>query len=496
MPLVPRGGVRVIPTPLTAVPEDALPSFLPRGLKAPLTTLERFRMTGRWGQMSGPQLSAVLSKLDWGYVDDWMDLCEFAIASDTTLASLYVTRKSRVDQAEWVIKPSEYGDPFLARLAAEFCAEQKARVTNWKTAQSHLLHAIFTGVAFGEMEWDRETRGSNRVNFVREIHCLHGHRFRYDDKWQPRLYDYGRRVSANGVYGEVLDPGRFIVHTHQEISGYPNVAGVMRPAIWVWLFKRWVDQWYVQTAEKFGGPFIWFEVSPNTPGPVREELKVALDTMLLDHTFVVETPGAIHITPPSSGASSMHNEALINYKSELAKLILGASDTVDQGVAGSNAAVATRVGAAMDPRMITDGIGFAGTTESSFFKWSLAYNKHLFGGKMPPVPTTMAKTATDEVKTDLQGLHAQGGGRAPSVSSGADVGQASSQTAPVEQQVIPNSAGAATDPKALSRSSRQQAKQLELTHTQSRAAKTSPTSGPLAQILAETLRGASVDRRP
>jgi len=579
-------GVTALPTLAAELP--ALPSYVPRGTYAPVTTSERFRMPGRFGDMQIPELASILWKLDQGYLDSWYDLCEYAIASDATLFSLYETRKNRVEQAEWVIRPNQFGDQVQAKAAAHFCEELVGRCENWHEAQKHLLHAIFPGTAFAEMMWLRDLSGPSPTVFLSEIKPLHGHRFRFDGQWQARLWDQGmvsqRFPNADPMYGLSLRPDKFIVHTHQVVSGYPNVAGIMRAAMHAWVFKRWVDKMYIGSTERNGAPFVYMKVPANTPPATMEEIKARLEQFLGEHATVIKDGDELVIqeTSVSTSGTSMHSVYLDRADRLFARLFLGASDAVDPGENGSNGAVNTRAGATMDPRMVTDGLGISSTMQRSAFKWGLQFNLHKFGGKCPPIPTIEAKTASDEVKTDVQDLAAQGG-RMPEVSSGGDLGKSLDENAPIVSEgddaqssaavtsapvdvpkladtamngaqisslvdvlktaasgdlprdtvvalikrgfnmdtatveeimgtigkgwqppsTEPSSAigppqissGAATDPKALRRSARQQTKQLEMTHTQSPATKTSPISGRSATILAETLRGASVARR-
>lgn len=458
-------------------------ALLPRGISAPVSRYERFRTTGRYGDMWAPQLSAILWKLDQGYLDDWADLVEFALCSDADLASLYVTRIARVSQAEFVVKPSKFGDQQFARLAAEFCNEQLARIEDFQRSQRHLLHAIFVGTAFGEMVWARDA--TTATNYVRHIEPLHTHRFRYDEKWQPRLYDAGQRKGSS-LYGEALDPRRFIVHQHQEIAGYPSVSGVMRPAIWIWLLMRWAEKWYAMAVEKYGAPFVVATVAKNTPESVRNELQTALENFTADHAAVKEEGGAIEFftSPLATAGDSMHSVYLTRKQQQLSKLILGASDIVDPGANGSQAAVGVRAGVATDPRMVVDGTAWSGTIESQYFKWMLALNTHKFGGVMPPVPTYEAKTAGDEVTVDQQDAATQSKGAVKDPNAGFKANEAAADSG-----VTLAITSGADSPKVPRRSSRGRQTAEAMTRTSSPAQMTLPTSLASATKLARALRG-------
>lgn len=480
-------------------PDDGTAPYVPRGLTAPVNRFERFRATGRFGDLWAPQLSAILYKLDQGYLDDWADLVEFAIGTDATLASLYETRIDRVTQASWQVKPSKLGDPAQAKLAAEFCDEQLRRIPHWNGVLKWLLHGLFVGFSAAEMEWDYDA--DTDTNYVRKVTGRHTHRFRYDERWIPRLYDFGQRRSSQNAYGEALDPRRWITFSFQCQAGYPNVAGLFRPAAWTWLFARWADKFLIQSVEKFGAPFVYAVVAQNTPPQVRDEIKQGLEDLTADHVAVIEQGGEIIFKETSistSGAGSLHGSALDRYEARLGKLILGASDIADPGAHGSQAAVDTRGGMTADPRMVADGILLGESVASSLFYWLLQLNAHKFGGKVPPIPTYEAKTASDEVDTDAQDLAEQNAG---ALSSGGRMQVQVPESTPVatpEAPALTTVEASPPNPKAMSRSSsgrRKKTPPKKMTRTVEPTSTTSQTSSRSQQILAAVLRDASADRR-
>jgi hypothetical protein len=379
-------------------------------------------MTGRFGDMTGSQLSAILWKLDQGWIDDWADLCEYALCDDT-LMSLYASRANRVLQASWKVKPNEFGGND-AKLAAEFCHEQMGRLRNFTDALRYMMHAAAVGLSASEVEIDAYQAPTGQVTYYpRKIHFRHPHRFRYDDQWKPRLWDQGKRITQDLGWGRPLDPRKWLVYQHYEIVGYPNVSGFMRAAIWVWLFRRWADKFGIQSLERFGNPYLYAKVPKNTPLPNRERIRQDLQDLSNDHAGVIEDGIEIlSMAGMSAQSDSLHGAFMDRYEKRLARLILGASDAADPGENGSNAAVATRTGAMTDPRMVTDGVAIGEAWASQIFAWMLEFNRHRFGGKAMPVPQFVALTATDEVQTDKQDLAEQSGGLPPSGGNGGGPG--------------------------------------------------------------------------
>jgi len=365
---------------------------------------------GRFGDISASTLTGILWTLDRGYLEDWSDLVEYMVATDGDLQSLYTTTITRVTQATWKVKPNKYGDRADAQVAAEFCDELIGRMSGWRLSMTTLLHALALGFQPMEKEWSEDRVA--RKNLVRKLHFRHGHRFRLDTQYQYRLYDRGEATrTKHDRYGQVLDPNRWIVHKHQSVAGYPTVAGLMRAGAWTWMFKRWAEKGYVRVLEKNGAPYFYVECTPDTPQAVRDKMVEFLQDLHTEKAAVMEAGSELKVVPGSSiTGTPLHDLFLDKMNATYGKLWLGASDITDPGANGSNAAVNTRAGVTADPRMVAYGIEFGETVSDQLFKQALEMNRHLFGGRMAPVPTYEADTASDEVQVDKQDLAEQGGG--------------------------------------------------------------------------------------
>lgn len=474
-------------------------SLVPTRTQGAIDRTERWRVSGRFGDLTAAQLTAILWKLDQGWLDDWADLCEFALCDDT-LMSLYASRANRVLQASWKVKPNEFGDPTKAKLAAEFCQEQMGKLLNFTEMLRYVLHATAVGLSATALEWDSYQSSTGQLTYyLRKGHFRHPHRFRYDDQWRPRLYDGGRQMSVGNMWGRVLDPRKWLIHQHYEIVGYPNVSGFMRGAIWVWLFRRWTDKFGIQSLERFGDPYIYAKVPKNTPNAVRERAREDLENLSNDHAGVIEDGVTIESLAGMSGQTeSMHGTFMDRYAARLATLVLGVADAVAPGANGARGAVETRTGAMTDPRMVVDGTSIGETWSAQVFGWMLEFNRHRFDGELLPRPTFEAQTASDEVKTDSQDLAEQsggappngpgGGGRTPELASAANAD--ADQTAALSVTAPP-------DPKALSRSAQERRTvKPKRTRTPSPGPGTLPIFTLSQGKLAEMLRDESDDPAP
>lgn len=353
---------------------------------ARITRAERSRSNrGRWGDIGMATLLDVLNRGAEGDVADLADLCEWVLDTDDLVYSLYDTRIMRVVQADWVIKPNPYGDAMLAASAADFVRNQFGRIESIVTVMRDLMHALATGFSALEHEWARDANG---VSYIKRMHFRHPHRFRYDEQWQLRLYDFGMRRSESSLYGEALDPRLWTVHEYRTKAGYPGVGGVMRSCLIRWMFRRWADKWRIENLERFGSPFVLAEVPPNTPESTRSDILDQLDSMVSGHVAVVEQEGSIKIVSDAQSAKSW--EAYQNYMEytdrALSRAWLGTSDLTDPGLHGARAATETRVGATTDPRMVWDGLSLANSLQQCTFKQIILANPQMWDVPTDTVP--------------------------------------------------------------------------------------------------------------
>lgn len=383
---------------------------LPRR-RALITTQERLQTPHKFGQLEAPTLAGILFQLDKGKPEDWADLVEFALGTDDHLRSLYDTRITRVVQAEYQVVPNEFGNQVQAKLAAEMVNEHLGRIKKWREFMRGALHAEALGYSCSEISWQRD--GVKGQIFPEKITPIHPHRFRFDEQWEPRIYDRGsRRVEAVKTstfvqYGEALNPSGWVKHYGSAVGGYPNSRGYMRSCIWHWMFKRWVESFYIGFIEKYGSARVHGVVPKGATDEVRRKALEALELWTQDGFAVLEEGSTITIDGMDAATSSdtAHAQYIGYIERVHTKAVLGTSDAADPGQNGSQAAVGARTGSTMDPRMKADGMSLCDSLHDQLFYWDCYYNRHLFdGGNMPPVPRMQFKTASDEVKTDGQDL--------------------------------------------------------------------------------------------
>lgn len=387
-----------------AIGGEVVPLRRPPAVTARIDRTERWNVGQEFGDLRASQMAGILLRAKQGDIAEWSDLALYMLRDDI-VGSLHQTRVLRVTQADYIVTPSKRGNPRLAELAADLCDGLMLRIAEWPLAMKRLLHAIAAGFAAGELAWEHDR--IKRQYYVREIKFVHNHRFRFDEQWELRLYDRGSRQTPASMYGEALKPGGWIVHQHQPRADYPGTAGQLFEVAWMWLFRRWVDKFHVGGVERAGNPNPYARVPENTPQATRDQIQADLESLANGSAGVVNDN--VEILALEAAAATRSWEAYTDYleQSERRMTIsyLGASDAVAPGANGSQAAVSTRVGASMDPRMVDDGASFCATVQAQIFRWYLYWNCHLLGVRFDqvdtiPLPEMRLKTADDEVKRD------------------------------------------------------------------------------------------------
>jgi phage gp29-like protein len=366
------------------------------------------RTGNRFGDLGGTTLTSILQAADRGDIEEYVDLCQFAISTDEHLAALYSSRIDRICEQRFEIVPNPYGDQGLATKAAELVKEALARIENWDHAIRAIAHAVAPGFSANEMEWAYDEK--TRMQYVRRVHHRHGHRFRFGPHWKLRLYDRGMRGGADS-YGEMLQEDLFIVHVHQEQAGYPTIGGVMRATLWKWMFKRWVEKMRIQSIEKHGGPGLVATVAENTPLATIEALQAQLDSLTAEHAGVISIPTTLTpVNLSGGGTEAPHGKYIDDANKAMSRLWAGTDDSQSSNDVGAQNAVAERVDANTDPKTRSDCKSLDQTLHLSLFKWLVRYNSHLIGAAPDDIPVPIAKAvegageqaaATEEIDIDM-----------------------------------------------------------------------------------------------
>ena len=339
---------------------------------------------GRLSNLSPARLGAILNAAEMGDLRDWADLCDRMVEVDATLRASLETRLAAIAGARWLVEPgTPTGDPArdkYAAPAAAFLERVIAGIDHWPTRVMEALDGIPKGIGVLQKTWEWDGHA-----VIPDLTWVHARRFRWwREDWTLRLIDDGDQLYAPGLE---LDPDAWIVHAPKTVAGYPTRVGVLRACAWPYLFKRWCQQFWMTGAERFAWPLLWAKV-PRGAGPdVRAAAQTGLDDMSADHSAVVEDPVAFQLIETTIKDNGTWKTFIESMNNEIGKAVLGMTDMNEPGRIGSYASVEVRRGTTVDARIAMDELSLAGTMRAQFAEPLLRFNRHLFGGVMPPIPS-------------------------------------------------------------------------------------------------------------
>lgn len=350
------------------------------------------RTLGRWanqnfGTTTPERLTGIIQELESGEFTRWADFAEYMTRTDPHLHAVYESRKLAVSGADWEITPGR-GDEQLAEAGAEFCRQALGETEELERIFSDMMHGVGLGLALHEHNWKR--RGGA---WLTTPLWVHPRECKFEPDWTVAV-----RNAADGSLIRCADmPGKFIVHIPRPSSSAPNVSGELLVIAWDWLFKRWARKLQLVALDKFANPFIYGELQPNTDDVVRAALLSNLQNLSSDQVAVFEAGTGVKIAEISKVAGEGWANAIESLNAEITKSLLGSTLNTEIGESGGNRAAAeSQADNTILPRARSDAKRMAGTIERDWLRPLLAYNAHLFGGKIPPTPHFEFKLTQDE----------------------------------------------------------------------------------------------------
>lgn len=368
-----------MPAPMLISTPDLLRRVQPRALN---------RWTSRsYGATTPERLNSIIKQVEAGQLEEWTDFAHYMLRTDPHLHAVYVSRQYAVAGADWEITAGR-GDPQIAEAAAEFCREVLAETEELERIFSDLMHGVGLGWAAFEHSWRRKSGA-----WVSTPQWIHPRECQFEPDWTLAVRDSG----TNELVRVADMPGKFIVHIPRPVSDSPNVSGELLVIAWDWLFKRWARKFQLGALEKFANPFVYGEVQPNTDDIVRSNLLTSLEKLSSDQVAIFEAGTGVKIAEVTKMPGEAWQTAIDNLNNEITKSLLGSTlNTEISSTGGNRAAAESQADNTILPRARSDAKRLAGTIERDWLRPLLAYNAHLFGGQVPPVPHFEFKLTQDE----------------------------------------------------------------------------------------------------
>ena len=342
---------------------------------------DRWSAVNNYGSLRPETVDAILRDADLGRPERWIDLCSFVLERDPHISAVYETRMRLPSSVPWVIEPGKTSDvtaQTYADAAADFCRIQIEGLPNFEQFVRLALDAVGKGFSVHEKMYARR----DGAWWVTDLRWRDQRRFVYDEDWKLRLYDAGN-YSWPGL---PLDPTKFVVHQPQAMATTPVKSGILRRVVWVYVFKRWVTAWWASANERFGAPIPIVKVPENTKANVRQSILAMLEQVSQGQGAVLDVSNELEALKTDGYTGAQFKDFLAWCDEQTSKAILGTGMATDIGANGSRAQAQVGADANLLPRAEGDAQDLATTIERQLFGDILAFNTHLFGGRMPPIP--------------------------------------------------------------------------------------------------------------
>jgi len=319
-------------------------------------------------------LTEIFRQADTGDMRTIMELYTEMEEKDAHLGSVLQTRKMTVSGLPFDVLP--FSDDARDVEVAQFCDDALKAIKNLEDGFFDILDAVGKGYSVTEIVWNTKS-GKALIDGLRW--------------WDQKAFTFLKQdgtvsefpyliTDENQVYGEVLQPGKFVVHQARTRSGMVNRAGALRPIAWIYLFKNYTLKDWVILNERFANPFRLGKYMAGASEAEREALKQAVFFLGTDSAAIISEATEIEIIESEGKKSSAEMfEKLAEYIDKaMTKAVLGhtgAAESTSGKLGGENMAEEVR-----DDIVRADATALSSTLKRDVLSPLVAFN---FGPDVP-----------------------------------------------------------------------------------------------------------------
>lgn len=278
------------------------------------------------------KLGSLLRDSDQGEIEAYLALAEEIEEKESHYHSVLGTRKRAVAQLEITVEPAS--DDATAIKHAEFIEDWLDRDA-LEDELVDVLDAIGKGFSATEIIWDTSASQWMPVELKRR-----------DPRWFKFDRHDGETLYLRSDSGlEALNPYKFIIHKHRAKSGLPIRGGVVRPVLWMYLFKNFSIKDWVIFAEAYGQPIRVGKYGAGASDDDKNVLLRAVANIGSDAAAIVPDNMQIEfIEAQNKSQTADVFEKLCRYIDEqISKVVLGQTMTTDNGSSRAQAEVHNEV---------------------------------------------------------------------------------------------------------------------------------------------------------
>ncbi len=275
------------------------------------------------------RLIAILDAAAGGDAYEQMELFEDMVEKDTELLGRYLDRIRPVANAPFSCSPGDESNARSVQAAEEAEAMLKGLDGKFRKALEWLLDGVGKGYAAVEVDWHTSANGVMPIGFA----WRHQKWFTVDEETHSELRLLTETAPLDGA---PLQPGKFIVHTHNPLSGDINRGGLFRPLAWIYLFRNFGLKSWVQLLEILGIPMRVAKYRPGTNPKVINVIEAAVKSMGRDTYAVIPDDATIEVIKTLEKQGGGNHKDLMDWGAEsYALLLLGQNLTSRSGDKGA-----------------------------------------------------------------------------------------------------------------------------------------------------------------
>lgn len=315
--------------------------------------------------------AAVLRNADAGYLADQTRLFDDMLDRDAHLRAEFDKRAGALGTLDWRIAPPVGASAREKKAAAYVDDLIRNALDDFEDVIVSLMEAVGYGFSAAELEWTR-----------------------LGDEWLPKFHPrpqtwfapddtrtgFGLVGGTHGEYGgfEPLIPMGWIQHTAKKVkTGYLGRAGILRGALWPFMYKAFSIGDFAEFLEIYGLPIIVGKYLPGANEAEKASLMSAVSALGRDARAIMPDGMALEIQQASSagGSNSRHLDMVDWADRSQSKLILGQVLSAEAQSTGMGSGVADFQAEVRRDILIADARQLAATLTRDLVYPLLALNR-------------------------------------------------------------------------------------------------------------------------
>ena len=239
------------------------------------------------------------------------------ILRDDQVSAAFAQRRLAVINRPWEVVPG--GERRRDRQAAEMVEDTLRRI-RWDTVTERMLYARFYGYAVAELLY---RPGETRVE-LDEIRVRNRRRFGFAPDFSLRL------LTSDDPNGEALPERKFWVFScGADHDDEPYGLGLASALYWPALFKRQSLKFWLQWADKFGGPTAVGKFQRNAGDEDKRRLLAATQSLQQDSGIIIPEDMAIELIEAARSGTQSYDALYDRMNGAISKVTLGHTGSLE-----------------------------------------------------------------------------------------------------------------------------------------------------------------------